>query len=161
MSEMVCRFCFVCHFSVAGLSHEISARWEKCPALDQSGCEHSRLQDAHFPNRCQCFDAKTVTATLVSTPTITGKSTLVVLSSHQQQRPLQREAFRSAMIVRRQQISSRACRSANCLSEVVIDYLVQQKVPKTRVRNRETFSGSRPASHCQCSCGSCGYQSTR
>ena len=29
------------------------------------------------------------------------------------------------------------------------------------VRNRETFSGSRPASQCQCSCGSCGYQSTR
>ena len=70
MCEMACRFWFVCHFSVAGLSHEISTRWEKCPAVDQSGCEHSRLQEAHFPNHCQCFDAKTVTATLVSTPTI-------------------------------------------------------------------------------------------
>ena len=32
--------------------------------------KHSRLQEAHFPNHCRCFDAKTVTATLVSTPTI-------------------------------------------------------------------------------------------
>ena len=70
MCEMVCIFLFVCHFSVAGLSHEISACWEKCPAVDQSGCEHFRLQEAHFPNHCQCFDVKTVTATLVSTPTI-------------------------------------------------------------------------------------------
>ena len=31
-------------------------RAEKCPAVDQSGCEHSRLQEAHFPNHCQCFD---------------------------------------------------------------------------------------------------------
>ena len=64
----------------------------------------------------------------------TGKSSLVVLSSHQQLlRPLQREATRSAMTVRRRQISSRACRSANCVSEAVIDYLVQQKVPETLV----------------------------
>ena len=28
------------------------------------------------------------------------------------------------------------------------------------VRNRETFSGSCRASQCQCSCGSCGYQSS-
>ena len=56
--------------SLAGLSHEISARREKCPAVDQSGCEHSRLQEAQFPNHCWCFDAKTVTTTLVSTPTI-------------------------------------------------------------------------------------------
>ena len=56
---------------------------------------------------------------------------------------LQREAARSAMTVKRQQISSRACRSANCVSKAVIDYLVQQKVPEILVRNRETFSGSR------------------
>ena len=63
-----------------------------------------------------------------------GKSSLVVLSSHQQLlRPLQREAVRSAMTVRRRQISSRACRSANCVSKAVIDYLVQQKVPETLV----------------------------
>ena len=63
----------------------------------------------------------------------TGKSSLVVPSSHQQLRPLQREATRSAMTVRRRQISSRACRSANCVSKAVIDYLVQQKMPKTLV----------------------------
>ena len=64
----------------------------------------------------------------------TRKSSLVVLSSHQQLlRPLQREATRSAMTVRRRQISSRACRSANCVSEAVIDYLVQLKVPETLV----------------------------
>ena len=67
---MVSRFLFVCHFSVAGLSHEISACREKCPAVDQSGCEHSRLQEVHFPNHCQCFDAKTVTPTFVSTSAI-------------------------------------------------------------------------------------------
>ena len=50
-------------------SHEISACWEKCPSVDQSGCEHSRLQEAHFPDNCQCFDEKTITSTLVSTPT--------------------------------------------------------------------------------------------
>ena len=59
----------------------------------------------------------------------TGKSSLVVLSSHQQLlRPLQREAVRSAMTVRRRQISSRACRSANLVSKAVVDYLVRQKV---------------------------------
>ena len=64
----------------------------------------------------------------------TGKSSLVVLSSHQQLlRPLQREATRSAMTVRRRQFSSRACRPANCVSKAVIDYLVQQKVPETLV----------------------------
>ena len=145
-------------------------------AVDQSGREHSRSQEAHFPNHCLCFDAKTVTATLVSTSTIsefpwiqrgvetfdansrmlqsthhpeilefqrllphritiqTGKSSHVVMSSHQQPlRPLQREASRSAMTVRRQQISSRACRSANCVSKAVIGYLVQQKVPESLV----------------------------
>ena len=34
MCEMVSRFWFVCHFSVAGLSHEISACMDKCPAVD-------------------------------------------------------------------------------------------------------------------------------
>ena len=64
----------------------------------------------------------------------TEKSSQVVLSSHQQPLlPLQREAARSAMAVRRQQIASRACRSANCLSKAVIDHLVQQKVPETLV----------------------------
>ena len=38
-----------------------------------------------------------------------------------------------SMTVRRHQIASRACRSANCVSEAVIDYLVQQEVPKTVV----------------------------
>ena len=48
----------------------------------------------------------------------TVKSSQVVLSSHQQPLlPLQREAARSAMAVRRQQIASRACRSANCVSK--------------------------------------------
>ena len=37
------------------------------------------------------------------------------------------------MTVRRRQISSRACRSATCVSKAVIDYLVQQKVPETLV----------------------------
>ena len=60
----------------------------------------------------------------------TGKSSLVVLSSHQQ---LLREAVQSAMTVRRRQIFSRACRSAMCVSEAVIDYLVQQKVLETLV----------------------------
>ena len=64
----------------------------------------------------------------------TGNSFLVVLSSHQQLlRPLQREAVWSAMTVRRRQISSRACRSANCVSKAVIDCLVRQKVPETLV----------------------------
>ena len=57
------------NFSVAALSREIYACWEKCPAVDESGSENSRLQEAHFPNHCQCFDAKTVTATFVKTPT--------------------------------------------------------------------------------------------
>ena len=154
---MASRFWFVCHFSVAGLSHEILARKENCPAVDQSGREHSRSQEAHLPNHCRCLDAKTVTSTLVSTPRFsqfpwiqggvdlqfqqshvaaetssrnfgfstiaphritiqTGKSSHVVLSSHQQLLlPLQREAARSAMTVRRQQIASRSCRSVNCL----------------------------------------------
>ena len=63
-----------------------------------------------------------------------GKSSQVVLSSDQRLLlPLQREAARNAMAVRRQQIASRACRSANCVSKAVISYLVQQKVPKTLV----------------------------
>ena len=64
------RFWFVCLFSVAGLSYEILARREKCPTVGQSGHGHSRSQDSHFPNHCQCFDAKTVTPTLVSTSAI-------------------------------------------------------------------------------------------
>ena len=175
MCEMVCRFWFVCHLSFAGLSHEVSTRWEKCPAVDKSGCEHSRLQEARFPNHCQCFDAKTVTATLVSTPTISEfpwilrgvdcrrqQSHVAVKTSfrvcwnfkdcfrtesrfrpgrvlwsccHHQQllRPLHKEAVQSSMTARRRQISSRACRSANCVSKAVIDYLVQQKVPEILV----------------------------
>ena len=70
MCDMVSRFWFVCHFSVGGLSHEILARKKKCPAVDQSGREHSRLQEAHFSNHCWCSDAKRVTTTLVSTPPI-------------------------------------------------------------------------------------------
>ena len=70
MCEMVSRFWFVCHFSVAGLSHEILARRRKCPVVDQSGRERSLVQEAHIPNNCWCFDAKTVTRTLVSTPAI-------------------------------------------------------------------------------------------
>ena len=67
---MASRFWFVCHFSVAGLSQEILARREKFPVVDQSGHGHSRSQDAHVPNHCQCFDAKTVTPTFVSTSVI-------------------------------------------------------------------------------------------
>ena len=37
------------------------------------------------------------------------------------------------MTVRRRQISSRASRSANCVSKAVIDYLMQHKVPETLV----------------------------
>ena len=175
MCEMVSRFWFVCHFSVAGLSCESLARREKCSAVDKSGHGHSRSQEAHFPNHFQCFDAKTVTSTLVSAPAISefhwiqrgvdlqlqqshvavdtssrnfgistvasalnhdsdGEEFSVVLSSHQQPLlPLQREAARSAVAVRRQQIVSRACRSANCVSKAVIDYLAQQKVPETLV----------------------------
>ena len=57
-----------------------------------------------------------------------------LLTSHQQLlRPLQREATRNAMASRRQQIASRSCQSAHCVSEAVISYLVQQKVPETLV----------------------------
>ena len=63
-----------------------------------------------------------------------GRNSQVVLTSHQQLlHPLQREAARNAMAVRRQQIASRACRSANCVSNAVIRYLAQQKVPETLV----------------------------
>ena len=61
---------FVCHFSVAGLSYEILARRERCSAVDQPGHGHFRSQEAHFQKRCQCFDAKTVTPTFISTPAI-------------------------------------------------------------------------------------------
>ena len=37
------------------------------------------------------------------------------------------------MTVKRRQISSRACRSANCVSKAVIDYLVQQKLSESLV----------------------------
>ena len=169
----------------------------------KSGHGHSRSQEAHFPNHFQCFDAKTVTSTLVSPPAISefpgfsavwnfnsnsrmlpsthhsrnfGISTIVSAPNHDSDGeefsgrpvissttllPLQREAARSAMAVRRLQIASRACRSANCVSKAVIDYLVQQNVPETLVsEDCETFSGRRRASQCQCSFGSCGYQST-
>ena len=36
----------------------------------KSGHGHSRSQEAHFPKHFQCFDAKTVTSTLVSAPAI-------------------------------------------------------------------------------------------
>ena len=36
----------------------------------KSGHGHSRSQEAHFPNHFQCFDAKTVTSTVVSAPAI-------------------------------------------------------------------------------------------
>ena len=62
------------------------------------------------------------------------KRSQVVLSSHQQLLlPLQREAARNSMAVRRHQIASRACRSANCLSKAVISNLVQHKVSETLV----------------------------
>ena len=63
-----------------------------------------------------------------------GKSSQIVLSSHQQLLlPLQREAGPKCDAVRRQQIASRACRSATCVSIAVISYLVHQKVPETFV----------------------------
>ena len=159
MCEMVWRFWFVCHFSVAGLSDGISACWEKCPAVGQSGYEHSRLQEIHFPDHCQClmrrrslqlmsrlrrfrsfpgFSAVCCSRNIIQSfwnfHDCFRTESRFVLSSHQQLlRPLQREAVQSAMTVRSRQISSRACRSANCVSKAVIDYLVQQKVPETLV----------------------------
>ena len=171
MCEMVCRFWFVCHFSFAGLSHEISTRWEKCPAVDQSGCEHSRLQEANFPDHCQCFDAKTITATLVSTPTISefpwilrrvdlqfhqssadpssrvfGISTVAPAPNHDPEwkefsdcavissttAALSASARGSPMCNGCQKVS-RACRSANCVSEAVIDYLCNRRCRETLV----------------------------
>ena len=43
-----------------------------------------------------------------------GEVQIVLTSHHQLLRPLRRQATRSAMAVRRQQIASRACRSTNC-----------------------------------------------
>ena len=80
-----------------------------------------------------------------------GKSSQVVLSSHPQLLlPHQREAARNAMAVKRQQIASRACRSANCV-------LIARN---SCFRDCGTFARSCRASQCQCSFGSCGYQST-
>ena len=147
MCEMVCRFWFVCHFSVAGLSHEISTRWETCAAVDQSPdykrpisetiasvlMRRRSLQLLSRRRRFRSFPGFYAVWTFVSTPTVACCSrniiqnfwnfndcfrtdSLVVLSSRQQLlRPHQREAVRSAMTVRGRQISSRACRSANCV----------------------------------------------
>ena len=41
------------------------------------------------------------------------------------------KSARNAMAVKRQQVASRAGRSPNCVSKVVIRYLVQQRVPRT------------------------------
>ena len=92
----------------------------------------------------------------------TGKSSQLVLSPHQQLLPpLQREAARSAMTVRRQQIASPSL-SISKLSLKSRDQLSCETkgARNSCVGNRETFSESRRASQCQCSCGSCGYQST-
>ena len=168
MCEMVCRFWFVCHFSVlrAGRSvrlwinldantpdykRPISQTIASVLMRRRSLQLLSRLRRFRsFPGFCAewTFDANSrmlqskhhpdfleFQRLLPQRVTIqTGKSSLVVLSSHQQLlRPLQRETVRSAMTVRRRQISSRACRSANCVSKAVIDYLVQQKVSETLV----------------------------
>ena len=85
----------------------------------------------------------------------TGKSSLVVLSSHQQRlRPLQREATRSAMTCQE---------TPNFFSCLWIRKLCLKSCDRLSgaVGNRETFSRSRSASLCQCSCGSRGYQSLR
>ena len=138
---MPSRFWFVCHFLVAGLSHEILARREKCPAVDRSGREYSISQEAHFPNHC-CVLMRRRSLQLLSRPrrcrgfpgfsaawtfnsnslmlqpthhpeildfqrlpphritTQTGKSSHVVLSSHQQQLlPFRREAARHGNIL--------------------------------------------------------------
>ena len=57
-----------------------------------------------------------------------GEVQVVLTSHHQLLRPLRREAVRNAMALRRQQIASRACRSANCVSKAVVNNLVQHKL---------------------------------
>ena len=53
-----------------------------------------------------------------------GEVQIVLTSHHRLLRPLRRQATRSAMAVRRQQIASRAYRSTNCVSKAVVHYLV-------------------------------------
>ena len=62
-----------------------------------------------------------------------GEVQVVLTSHHQLLRPLRREAVRNAMAVRRQQIASRACRSANCVSKAVVNFLVQHKLQENLV----------------------------
>ena len=84
-----------------------------------------------------------------------GKSSQIVLSSHQQLLiPLQREAARNATAVRREQIASRACRSANCLKSGDQPPCATKGARNPCVRDCETLSGSPRASQCQCSFGS-------
>ena len=189
MCEMVCRFWFVCHISSAGISHEISACREKCLAVDQSGCEHSRLQETHFPDRCQCFDAKTVTATLVSTPTISEFSWIqrgVDCRCQQSHVAVEtssrvfgistiasapnldsvREEFSGRAVITSTTTASASARGSpecddcqktadffSCLSISKSCLKSSDRLPCATegagipcVRNRETFSGSRPAS---------------
>ena len=84
----------------------------------------------NFPGFCAVwtFDANSRMLQSKHHPEIL--ETIASESSHQQ---LLRPFSESAMTVRRRQISSRACRSANCVSKAVIDYLVRQKVPETLV----------------------------
>ena len=197
LSHSVCSFWVVCHFLVAGLSHEISACREKCRAVDQSGCEHSRPQETHFPDHCQCFDAKTVTATRVSTPTISefswiqrgvdlrcqqspvavetssrnfGISTIASAQNHDSDR----EVFSGRAVITSTTTASTSARgSPECDDcQKTADFLSCKLCLKSCDRlscateaagnpcvcHRETFSGSRRAPQCQCSCGSCGYQ---
>ena len=100
-----------------------------CSAVWTFNSSSRMLQSTHHP---EILEFQRLLPHRVSIQT--GKSSQVVLSSHQQLLlPLQRVAARNAMAVRRQQIASRACRSANCVSNAVIYYLVQQKVPETLV----------------------------
>ena len=94
--------------------------------------------------------------------TQTGKSSHVEMSSHQQQLlAFQREAARSAMTVRRQQIASRALSiSKLCLKSRDRLSCTTKGARNPCVRDCETISKSRRASQCQCSFGSCGYKST-
>ena len=191
MCEMTCRFWFVCHFSFAGLSHEISACWEKCPAVDQSGCEHSRLE-AHFPDHCQCFDEKTITSNLVSTPTFPRQqshvavkisSRVFVISTFASAPSFgsNREEFSGRSIITSTTTASASARvnpecddcqettnffSCLSISELCLESCdrlsgTTEDARNSCVGNRETFSGSRSASGCQCSCGSRGYVSSR
>ena len=169
----------------------------------KSGHGHSRSQEAHFPNHFQCFDAKTVTSTLVSAPAISefpwiqrgvdlqlqqshvavdtssrnfGISTIASAPNHDSDG----EEFSGRAVISSTTTASASARgspkcdgcqkTADCFPRLSISKLCLKSRDRLScatkgarnscVRDCETFSGSRRASRCQCSFGSCGYQST-